>query len=60
MNAPQVADQFRDRSTIIAIARRERQSQHFALLIDHQMPLEAIKPAPTAFAALRSSGQDFL
>jgi hypothetical protein len=34
--------------------------QQFALVINDQMQLEAIEPAPAALAALRQPGKDFM
>ena len=58
--APELADEFGHRTTVIDLSRGKREAEYFALVIDHQVQFEAIEPAPAAFPALGESGKDFV
>src|SRR4051794_41640508 len=58
--APQRANELPHRTTVVHIARRERESQQFALLVDDQVQLKAIEPAQASFASSCESGKDFV
>ena len=49
--AGQALSQLRDRAAIVDVARGDLEGQEFALVVDHQMELEAVEPAHGGFAA---------
>lgn len=55
---PETLSEFGDWPPVIDVARRELAGEQLAMMVDHDMQLEAIKPAHGGFSALRQVAED--